>query len=246
MDKEILRNELTDLFLFTFFNDLSSIKKFKTEKPNLFYKSNLFPLDGDDIFDLYYLTKFNEIIWNTYDGWKKELLPFVRARRNETKQVLDFWQFESKLYRDSSKFDFSKYWNYFYSENPEIRDYTNWKPNKFFLQKNIKEIDLMLYNRAECFDIKETKNLLKRGANPNIDLYEEDEEGDTILDRIATESAHLFTQIIPLFQSFEKEKYKQYFDLKQMFRDILGLAAHEEMYKVLKTTKPNKWMIDNQ
>ena len=46
------------------------------------------------------------------------------------------------------------------------------------------------------------------------DLYEEDEEGDTILARIATESAHLFTKIIPLFQSFEKKKYKQHFDLK--------------------------------
>ena len=91
----------------------------------------------------------------------------------------------------------------------------------------------MLYNRAECFDLKATRNLLKRGANPNVNFYEEDYEEDTIMNRINIESANLSTRIVPLFTSFEKLKCNQNFKLKLMFSNLLGYAAHEEMYKIL-------------
>lgn len=245
MQAEILREKLNPLFLAVFFNDLVGIQRFKAKNPNIFAQCNRFPLENEDTFDLYYLTELNAIIWNSKD-WKEDILPFVKARRKETQEVLDFWQGENGFYRGNTQLKFSDYWEYLYCEDPAIRDYTNWEENSYFLDKGIKELDLMLYNRASCFDFKATRYLLKMGANPNIDLYEEEEQQDSIINHIAMEAANLSLQIIPLFESFEKNKYQENFHIINMFRDLLGYAAHEEMYKTLKTVKPNKWMMQNK
>ncbi|HLS71399.1 MAG TPA: hypothetical protein VK027_07040 [Chitinophagaceae bacterium] len=244
MINEVLREDLNKLFLYIFFNDLPQIKKVKSNKPNVFYQSNSYPLHDGKIFNLANLTLFNYAIWRTKD-WKEDFIPFAKKREVETKKVLEFWHSENLLNETPSTFNYNEYWNYFYSEDPEEKDFTNGEPNDFFVNKGIKEIDVMLYNRAECFDFKAVRNLMKRGANPNVDFYEEDYQQDTIMNRISIESANLSTQVIPLFISFEKLKYNQNFKLKFMFSDLIGYAAHEEMYKILKTTQPDKWMMEN-
>ncbi|MBS1646463.1 MAG: hypothetical protein JST67_03885 [Bacteroidetes bacterium] len=52
--------------------------------------------------------------------------------------------------------------------------------------------------------------------------------------RVLSERSYLSTcQVIPEFKAFEKNSYNQNFYIKGMLGDILGLAAHEEMYKLL-------------
>ena len=100
------------------------------------------------------------------------------------------------------------------------------------MEKGFREIDLRLYNRVECFDFIESKNLLEKGAKFNIQFHE-DGDSDTF-SRISAECSFLATcQIIPEFQIFKEKGYNQNFEISRMFGELLGLAAHEEMYDLL-------------
>ena len=89
MRNEVLREDLDNLFLYIFFNDLPQIKKVKSDKPNVFYQSNSYLLDDDKIFNLVNLTLFNYAIWSTKD-WKDDFILFAKRKEEESKKVLEF------------------------------------------------------------------------------------------------------------------------------------------------------------
>ncbi|MBX2930457.1 MAG: hypothetical protein KF781_00765 [Chitinophagaceae bacterium] len=107
------------------------------------------------------------------------------------------------------------------------------EPISTYLKNGFREIDLRLYNRAQCFDFAEVKKLLEQGAKSDIH-FENDGDSSTF-SRISVECAYLTTcHVIPKFEVYETKGYNQSFNTTEMFRNILGLAAHEEMYHLLK------------
>ncbi|MBS1681042.1 MAG: hypothetical protein JST48_04965 [Bacteroidetes bacterium] len=125
--------------------------------------------------------------------------------------------------------EYNQYYEYFHCDDPKIYDEVSWESMSNFLNKGFWEIDLRLHNRAECFDFMETKKLLEQGANMNVFIYE-NEQDSSILMRIEGEASYLNTcHVVPEFEVFQNKGYDQEFDLKYMFGNLLGLAAHEDM-----------------
>jgi len=227
--------KLQELFLAVYFNDVQKVINFRDNYPEIYAKRNNFQVNSrfssQYSFDLMILTFFNQTIWNT-SGWSNEIIEFIENNRHKTKQMLDYWQEERGSQNIQRIFEYNQYWEFFYCEDPADKDIVSMEPIAYYLEKGFREIDLRLYNRAECFDFVETKKLLELGANPDIHI--EEDEDSSILSRIETQSSFLYAcQIIPEFKVFKEKGYNQIFNIDRMFGDLLGLAAHEEMYDLL-------------
>ncbi len=241
--KNTENEKLGKLFLAIYFNDIEEVIEFKNQKADLYAKKHNFFIEENRYaknenfqgitFDLTNLTLLNYKIWFT-DGWRKERMPFINEKRQQTNNMVDFWKSEGEDVLNR-KIEYNKYFEYFYSNdpnNPESDKEIIADPTSYFLEKGFREIDLRLYNRAECFDFVETENLLEKGANPNVHFYED--EDSSIFDRINTERSYLTTcEVTSGFDFFKRQGYQQYFHIPSMFGDLLGLAAHEEMYALL-------------
>lgn len=231
---EIENKIMEELFLAIYFNDLQKVVAFKNQFPELYSKKNKFLIDGITTFDLTNLTFFNQTIWFSED-WIDEIKPLVEKHRQRTIQMLDFWRAEFGQQIIKKQIEYNNYWDYFWCNDPNDPDYKQeviLDPISYFLEKGFREIDLMLYNRIECFDFEEAENLLKQGAKTDIDFY--DDDNSSTYSRISHEVSYLATcQVIPEFEKFETKGYEQNFDITSMFGDILGLAAHIEMLVLL-------------
>jgi len=222
---------LEKLFLAVYFNDLEKVIEFKDEFPELYTKKGSFLIDGHKTFNLTHLTFFNQTIW--FDiSWREEIMPLVEKHRQRTKYMLDFWRREFELQEIRSQIEYNQYYDYFYCDDPNDFDEIIMAPITTYLKKGFREIDLRLYNRAQCFDFVEVKKLLEQGAKSDIH-FENDGDSSAFL-RISDECSYLATcHVIPEFKVFETKGYNQSFDTTRMFGDILGLAAHAEMQNLL-------------
>lgn len=230
-----------ELFQIIYFNDLDKLVKFKTKYPELYTKNLIHYSDYiGQPFDLSNLTLFNYTVWFT-DTWVNEIIPFIKRQREKVLKMIDFWRNELGEDIRQRNFQYNHYHKCCYCEDPSD-DEIICEPFSYYLEKGNREIDLMLYNRATCFDFESVKQLLEKGANPNIDienpncqiikddLYNE----DYVLSRISTESIFLPTcLVVPAFEDFEKNGCNKNFDVVQHFGYLLGWAAHEKMYKLL-------------
>jgi hypothetical protein len=240
--------KLCELFIAIYFNDIEKVIDFKNRYPKLYAMKNNFQIKewsrtGEKkthyrSFDLINLTFFNQSVWCS-DGWREERRAFIDRRITQILQMLNFWRTEFGRQEIKRTVEYNQYWDSFYCEDPAVTDTIGMSEHiQDYVKKGYSEIDLMLYNRAECFDFIETKKLLELGAKPNITFYEnkEDEKRDdgyNILDRIGSECSYLLTcQIMFRYELFDKGRYP-YFDIDQMFSDLIGLAAHEDMYALL-------------
>jgi hypothetical protein len=180
------------------------------------------------------LTFFNQTIWFDED-WRDEIKQIIDKHRQRTSQMLDFWNTEFGQQYIQRKIEYNKYWDYFYCKDPNDPDYNQeviFDTISYFLEQGFREIDLMLYNRIECFDFKAALNLLEQGAKADVDFYKDDDS--SAFSRILHEVSYLATcQVIPEFKIFETKVYEQNFDIPKMFGDLLGLAAHTEMWDLL-------------
>ena len=233
--------ELEKLFLALYFNDLDKVIEFKNQNSEIYTKKNKFLIDGTVTFDLTYLTLFNQKIWFDND-WRDEIMPLIEKNRRRTNQLIDFWKSEGKRMDLEGQFEYNRYSEYFYCDDPndpENNEEIILDSISYFLEKGFREIDLKLYNRVACFDFVETKKLLVKGAKPNIHFYE---DGDSdAFSRIAAECSFLATTyIIPEFEMFEKKGYNQNFNIRRLFGNLMGLAAHEEMYDLLNAYQERK------
>ncbi|WP_395054432.1 hypothetical protein [Flavobacterium sp.] len=226
--------KLEDLFLAIYFNDLKKIIAFKNENPEIYSKKEKFLIDGNTNFDLKNLTLFNQKIWFDTE-WRDEIMPLIEKIRQRTKQMLDFWEIEIGQKNSIKLIEYNDYWDYFYCDDPNDPDDNNeviGDPISYFIEQGFKEIDVKLYNRVECFDFVEAKKLLEQGAKSDIDFYN-DNDSSTI-GRVHSEVSYLATcHVIPEFQVFENKGYKQKFEITTMFRNLLGLAAHQDMLNLL-------------
>jgi len=223
--------KLEELFLAIYFNDFNKVIAFKNHFPEIYAKKNQFPIDSDLTFDLTNLTFFNKLIWIDRD-WIKEIMPLVKKQRKRTKKMLDFWCAESGQQEINRKIEYNHYYNCFFCEDPNDYDEICLEPISTYLKKGFREIDLKLYNRVQSFDFVEVKKLLEQGAKSNIG-FENGSDNDTY-SRISTEVSYLAScMVIPEFEVFEKYFYHQNFEIRRLFGDILGLAAHIEMRNLL-------------
>ncbi|MBC7522980.1 MAG: hypothetical protein H7239_00850 [Flavobacterium sp.] len=234
LTREEENKKLENLFLAIYFNDLKTVITFKNEYPEIYAKKEKFLIDGNITFDLKNLTLFNQKIWFDTE-WRDEIKPLIEKIRNRTKQMLDFWDLEFGQPNTVKTIQYNHYWYYFYCDDPndpDDNDEVICDPISYFLEEGFKEIDVRLYNRVECFDFKEVKKLLEQGAKSNIDFY--NDNNSNTFSRIHSEVSYLATcQVIPEFKVFEEKGYKQNFNITEMFRNLLGLAAHQEMFDLL-------------
>jgi hypothetical protein len=233
--------KLHELFLAIYFNDRNKVIDFKNRFPELYAMKNNFQINemsragGNEViyrsFDLMNLTFFNQAIWID-DCWRDEIKPFIERRILQTEQMLDYWRAELGKRIIKRTMEYNQFWECFYCEDPNNKKEVWMEPIQDYLTKGIRENDLMLFYHAERFNFDETKKLLEMGANPNACI---DEDSDSyLLDRIGAECSYLSTcYVVPEFQAFEQKAYKQSFYIDDMFSNLLGLAAHEEMYKLL-------------
>ena len=230
--------KLEELFLAIYFNDIEKVIEFKNQFPELYAKKNKFQIDENTTFDLIKLTFFNQVIW--FDvSWREEIIPLVEKHRQLTNKMLDFWCVELGQQEINRHIEYNHYYENFYCDDPDNFDEIILDPISTYLEQGFREIDLRLYNRAQCFDFEEVKKLLEQGAKSEIHF--ENDGDSSAFSRIYTEYLFLATcRVIPEFQMFETKGYNQNFDITQMFCDILGLAAHEEMYHLLDDYNENK------
>jgi hypothetical protein len=247
---EIENTKLYELFLAIYFNDIDKVMGFKNRYPELYAMKNNFQINqlsragGKEVmyqsFDLMNLTFFNQAIWLD-DCWRDESRAFAEKRKMQTLQMLDYWRAELGGQDIKRTMEYNRFWNCFYCEDPGNKDEVFMEPIQSYLTKGVREIDLMLFYHAERFDFVETKKLLELGANPSACI---DEDSDSyLLFRIGSECSYLLTcQIWFRYELFDENGYYPYCDIDDMFGDLLGLAAHEEMYDLLKAYSKEKNM----
>ena len=236
--------KMEKLFLAIFFNDLEKVIGFKKQYPEIYAKKEKFRIDKYRTFDLKNLTFFNQSVWKD-DDWNDEIIPLIRRNRQRTEQMLDYWRAECSCGEIQREIDYNQYFDYFYCVDPRITDEVFWEPIQDYLSKGIREQDIMLFFHAERFNFKETKKLLEEGAKPDVDICIDDDldddDSNSILSRIWVEYLYLIsTYVVPDFEAFEINGYKQKFDIKDMFGHLLGLAAHIDMYQLLDAYSEDK------
>lgn len=233
---EAENKELKKLFLAIYFNDLEKVIEFKNKFPEIYAKRDKFLIEIDEtfeVFDLINLTFFNQVIWFEAD-WIDEIKPLVEKHRQRTNQMLDFWRAELGQQEIHRKIEYNQYYCFFACGDPNDFEEIILDTKSTYLKKGFREIDLNLYNRADCFDFVEVKKLLEQGAKCDVNFEEEDDDGCCTIGRISDECCYLSTcEVIPEFEEFEINGYNKDFNTTKMFRHLLGLAAHEEMYNLL-------------
>ena len=226
---------LDELFIAIYFNNLEKVIEIKRKYPEIYSKNENYKIDGEKTFDLKNLTFFNKSIWKD-DNWKYEILPFIKKNRENTEKMLEFWKIETGNNNIQREIEYNQYYEYFFCSDPndpEENETVILDKITYFLEKGFREIDLRLYNRVACFDFAETKILLEKGAKPDIKFYEDEFDSDAI-SLIGGECSYLATcQVVPSFEIYEKNGAWNYNNLPELFSDLIGLAAFEDMYYLL-------------
>lgn len=242
--KEQMNDKLTDLenkildelFIAIYFNNLEKVIEIKKKYPEIYSKKEDFKIDGEKTFDLKNLTFFNKSIWEK-DDWRDEIIPFVKRHREKTEKMLEFWKTETGNKNIKMEMEYNQYCEYFYCydpNDPEQNETVILDKITYFLEKGYREIDLRLYNRVACFDFARAKILLENGAKMDINFYEEDIYSDTI-SHVSDECSYLATcEVVPSFEMYEKKGELNNKNITELFRDLIGLAAFEDMYFFLK------------
>ena len=241
IEKECLESEnriFDELFIAIYFNNLEKVIEIKEKYPEIYYKKENYKIEGKKIFDLKNLTFFNQSIWKG-DDWKDEIIPFIKKNREKTEKMLEFWKTETGNENIKREMEYNQYCEYFYCHDPndpEENEKVIIDTISYFMEKGFREIDLKLYNRVACFDFTETKILLEKGAKLNVKFYPDECDSDT-MSHIGDECSYLATcKVIPSFQLYEKNERCDYYNmgnLTELFMDLIGLAAFEDMYYLL-------------
>ena len=226
--------KLEDLFLAIYFNDLRKVITFKTKYPAIYAKKEQYLIDGKTNFDLKNLTLFNQKIWFNRD-YIEAVMPLVEKIRQQILEMLEFWDAEIGQPNSIKLIKYNEYWEYFFCDDPndlELKNEIFYEPFSYFVEKGFREIDVKLRNRVECFDFTEVRKLLEQGAKADIDLFNDNDS--SAFCRLYHEDSYLTScRLFPEFETFENKKYKQKFEITSMWENLLGLAAHRDMLKLL-------------
>lgn len=174
--------------------------------------------------------------------------------RNRCNKMLDFW----KNYYQISQFEpieYNRYWDingfYCYEPTDGVNDIMS-EPVSELLKVGNRQIDIELFCAVSKFHFLEVERLLKAGANPNADLFTEedlkikDETGlwdvENCIEKIGGECSCLCSQVfdslvyIPSYNNDLMDNMRNAYELGE----LVGWAAHEIMYDLLKNNLSNK------
>jgi len=223
---------LNELFIAIYFNNLEKVIEIKRKYPEIYSKKKNFRIDDEKTFDLMNLTFFNQSIWEK-DDWRDDIMTFVKWNRVKTEKMLEFWRTETGNKNIQRVIEYNQYFEYFCCGDPEENETVFVYTMTYYLEKGFREIDLKLYNRVACFDFAETKILLENGAKLDVKFDEDDFYSDTI-SLISDECYCLAScDVIPSFEMYEKNGKCNDKNIIELFRDLIGLAAYEDMYYLL-------------
>jgi len=192
----------------------------------------------DTPFPLYYLTLcFKICLAHDFRDW---VMPFVISLRADIDKLLTFWQ-EKFGIDPNEKIDYKKYGSHhFYCtmEDETIEDIFYPDSVQMFLDNGCRMIDIQLYDEVCRFHFDKVEELLKAGANPDANLLPVGGDPDdpyNCFDRIRGECSYLCTcEVFPILECERQRWYTNYALQANDIGDILGWAAHEEMYELLK------------
>lgn len=187
-------------------------------------------------FPLYYITMcFKRVMWLDF---REEYKPFVEMQRINIDKLLKLWHDEFDV-DTTSPIDYKKYKDFFFSAwDEDTIDDVLMNPVQDYLDNNCREIDLKLFEAVDKFHFEEVKRLLEMGANPDAELTTSKEPDPedywNCFNRIGTECSFLCTcEIWPLITENQDVWYlKNPLDSREI-GDLVGWAAHEEMYALL-------------
>lgn len=195
-------------------------------------------------FPLWYLTKcWEEVLldekWNGDDIWK-----IILGHREKNCKIAELWRdFIGEEYDKDIQFHLYDW--AVYLDDPRINsknDILGW-PEEEFIQNGCRQIDLDLYCAYRIMDFKNAEELIKQGANPNVNLHpisemrRESPDGCFTLNTIETEISLMFDNSISDIL-LEMPSYKDTnilnTDNRMFFIGyLMNLAAYEKMYRIM-------------
>lgn len=198
-------------------------------------------IDDTGIFDyapfpLYYITLcYKRFMWNNFID---EVMPMILEHRKNIDILLDLWKNDFGIDVNQT-INYKKYErDFFCSNDSETKEDVFWNPVEKFIEAGFREIDLDLYEAVEKFHFDEVEKLLKQGANPDVDLLPIDDlDSDdpfNCLDRIGVECSYLCTcEVLFLLKIVNKQWYQEWPISSEDIGNLVGLAAHKDMYNLL-------------
>ena len=187
-------------------------------------------------FPLYYITMcYKQFMWNDYI---EEVMPMILRHRKNIDALLELWKNEYGI-DVTQKIDYKKYErDFFCTEDSETTDDVLWNPIEKFLKAGFRRIDIELYEAVEKFQFDKVDKLLKQGANPDVDLLPIDDMDShdpfNCIERIGGERSYLCTcEVLFQLKIVNEQWYQDWPITSKEIGDLIGLAAHEDMYKLL-------------
>lgn len=189
-------------------------------------------------FPLYYITMcYKRTMW---DDFIEETMPFVEKQRIDIDKLLHLWKERFGANVDEV-INYKKYEAYFYclSDDETDRDVLL-NPRSKYTENGCREIDIDLFIAVDKFQFSKVKELLEMGANPDANLISIDDKDKEFqdplncLDRIGRECSYLCTcQIFSHIKKPHGAWYINYALTEREIGDLIGWAAHEDMYHLL-------------
>ena len=241
---------LSPLFWAIYFNDIDKVEEFKSLHPELYAKktefllvdapNSIYTLEQSLPFNLVNLTQLNQYLWGR-ENWIEQITPLVVKQRQNIEKMLAFWRSEFGHDQFFDEIQYDQYYYFFYCSDPSIYHEISEEPISDYLAKGFKEIDLILYNRVECFDFAATKRLLDQGANVDVDIDQDGDAGGGVFLRILLETSYLSSCcVIPKFKYYEGSTNKEAFyqnaykiNIEEALGELIGYVAHGKMYDLL-------------
>ena len=189
-------------------------------------------------FPLYYITMcYKRTMWGEF---RADIMPFIEKQRINIDKLLQLWK--ERFGADVDEIiDYKKYEDYFYclSDDETDRDVLL-DPREKYTENGCRDIDIELFIAVDKFQFSKVKELLERGANPDANLVPIDDKDKDFqdpwncLDRIGAECSYLCTcQIFSHINKPHGAWYINYALTEREIGDLIGWAAHEDMYKLL-------------
>lgn len=189
-------------------------------------------------FPLHYITLCYEAIWRDADDWEDK--EWANATKNSTNAMLEFWKeyygvdsFPRIEYRTYSEDDF------YCAKDDETDEDLLFHSKSELVAFGNREIDLDLYCAVERFQFDKVEELLRQGANPRAEIYDGLNNHDvpfdswSAIDRIDGEVCFLCCETMDFMRQLLSKK-AHWFIGEMLFHNILSLAAHSEMYELLR------------
>lgn len=184
---------------------------------------------------IYWLTQCWEIILENPEEWTEDARENVKQKKEANQKIKEI--FRERFNVEFLPIDFHNLDEeaipFFRADKADSDDDVLWEDKNELKRQGFREIDLDLYCAVCRFDYGKVEKLLKTGANPCLSGTEYD-----CIDRITTESSYISIDQYGYIDNTRKLHRLSRYQWKDTV-DLIGWAAHETMYSLLKNTTEN-------